>query len=132
VVLGFELKASCWLGRYSTTSLILSSNTVSRIFPKSVVGRANMSFFCKCVWDWGLNSGLAKQELYHLNHTSSPSCSDYFEDGISWSICLDWPRTESLLISASQVARITDMSHQCPAIYVLELAILMNLLNYWM
>jgi hypothetical protein len=32
-----------------------------------------------------------------------------------WTICLGWPVTEIFLISASQVARITEMSHQCPA-----------------
>jgi hypothetical protein len=26
---------------------------------------------------------LAKQELYHLSHTSSPFCSGYFGDGVS-------------------------------------------------
>jgi hypothetical protein len=30
-------------------------------------------------------------------------------------ICLSWPQTEILQILASQVARITGMSHHCPA-----------------
>jgi hypothetical protein len=38
---------------------------------------------------------LAKKMPYHYSHTS----------------CLGWPQTSILLISASQLARITDMSH---------------------
>jgi hypothetical protein len=33
------------------------------------------------------------------------------KDRVSQNICLDWPRTMILLISASQVARITGISH---------------------
>jgi hypothetical protein len=54
---------------------------------------------------------LAKQLFYHLSHTSSPFVSGYFGDGVSKSICLGWPKTAILLISASQVARITGVSH---------------------
>jgi hypothetical protein len=35
----------------------------------------------------------------------------------SWTVCLGWPRTKILLISASQVARITGVSHQCLAFF---------------
>jgi hypothetical protein len=35
---------------------------------------------------------------------------------VSQSICLGYPQTAILLISASQVTRITGISHQCPAI----------------
>jgi hypothetical protein len=48
----------------------------------------------------------------------SPFCSGYFGDGrggVSWTLCLGWPKTMILLILASQVARITDLSHQCLA-----------------
>jgi hypothetical protein len=38
-----------------------------------------------------------------------------FGDGVALTICLDWPQTVILLISVSQVARIIDMSHWCPA-----------------
>jgi hypothetical protein len=31
-----------------------------------------------------------------------------------WTICLGWPWTMILLMSASQVARIIGVSHQCP------------------
>jgi hypothetical protein len=37
------------------------------------------------------------------------------EGGVSWTIGLGWPWTTILLISASQVAVITGVSHQCPA-----------------
>jgi hypothetical protein len=59
-----------------------------------------------------LNSGfaLAKQVLYCLSHTSRPFCSGYFGDGISPTVCLGWPQTTILLISASQIARITTMN----------------------
>jgi hypothetical protein len=48
---------------------------------------------------------------YRLSHTSSPFCSGYLGDEIPRTICLGWPGTV-ILISASQVARITDVSHQ--------------------
>jgi hypothetical protein len=38
------------------------------------------------VLDLGLHA--LKQALYHLSHTSIPFCSDYFEDGVSRTICL--------------------------------------------
>jgi hypothetical protein len=34
-------------------------------------------------WDWGVNFVFAKQVLYHLSHTCSPFCSEYFVDGVS-------------------------------------------------
>jgi hypothetical protein len=40
----------------------------------------------------------------------SPFCSGYFRDGVSQTIFLGWPRTEILLISASQIARITSVN----------------------
>jgi hypothetical protein len=36
-------------------------------------------------------------------------------DGISWALCLGWPQTTILLISVSQIPRITCVNHQCPA-----------------
>jgi hypothetical protein len=44
---------------------------------------------------------------FTLSHSTSPFCDGFFEIG---SICLGWLRTMILLISASQVARITDVS----------------------
>jgi hypothetical protein len=55
---------------------------------------------------------LAKEVLYCLSHTSSSFCSGYFGAGISQMICLGWPHAMILQISASQVARITGVSHQ--------------------
>jgi hypothetical protein len=49
-----------------------------------------------------------------IRHTSSTFCSGYFGDGVSETICPDWPQTAVLSISASQVARTTGMSHRCP------------------
>jgi hypothetical protein len=43
-------------------------------------------------------------------HTSSPFPSGYFRDRVSWTICPGWLRTLILLISDSQVARITGVS----------------------
>jgi hypothetical protein len=49
--------------------------------------------------------------LYCLSHTSSPFCSGYFGDGgVSHTICLGWLQTAILLISASQIARITGLT----------------------
>jgi hypothetical protein len=59
---------------------------------------------------WAQSFELAKQLLYHLSHTFSPFCSGYVEDGVLGTICLGWPQTTVLLISASQVARITGVS----------------------
>jgi hypothetical protein len=52
--------------------------------------------------------------LYLLSHTSSQFCS-HFGDRVSWTVCLSCPQTVILLISASQVAGITGVSHRCPA-----------------
>jgi hypothetical protein len=49
----------------------------------------------------------------HLSHTSSPFCSGYFGDVTSRTICPGWPWISKLPISASQVTRITGVSHQC-------------------
>jgi hypothetical protein len=64
-----------------------------------------------------LYSGLctAKLAFYLLSHSSRPFCSSYFEDRVLWTICQGWLWTTVLPISASQVTRITDISHQHPA-----------------
>jgi hypothetical protein len=64
------------------------------------------------VWTQGF--ALGKQVLDCLSHSSSPFLSGYFGDGVSWTICLHWPWTQILSISASQVTKITDVSHGCP------------------
>jgi hypothetical protein len=43
----------------------------------------------------------AKQVLYRLTHTSCPFCCGYFEAKVLQTICLGWPQTMILLISAS-------------------------------
>jgi hypothetical protein len=64
-----------------------------------------------------LNIGLhvlARQMFCHLNH----SISIFFVLGcqsqgrVSWTICLGWPWTTILLISASWIARITGINHR--------------------
>jgi hypothetical protein len=56
-----------------------------------------------------------KQALYHLSHSFCPFCSGYFGGGVSRTVRLGWPPTMVLLISASQVAGITDVSYWHPA-----------------
>jgi hypothetical protein len=68
-----------------------------------------------------LRALLEEQVLCPLNHTSSSFCSGYFGDwGVSGTICLDWPQTVILPISASKVARIIGMSHQHPNALILN------------
>jgi hypothetical protein len=52
------------------------------------------------VWTQGFR--VAKQVLYSLSHVSSPSCSGYFRDGVSWTFCPGWPQTLHPLILLSQ------------------------------
>jgi hypothetical protein len=65
VILGFELRASHWPGRHSTT----------RVTPCALF------------------------------------CVGFFQDRVCQTHCPGWPRTTTLLISASWVAGITSMSH---------------------
>jgi hypothetical protein len=59
---------------------------------------------------------LAKQALYCLSPTFSPFCSGYFwEMGGLMNYLLGLALSLDPLISASQVARITGVSHQHPA-----------------
>jgi hypothetical protein len=59
---------------------------------------------------WTQGSMLAKEVFLHLSHTSNPFCSGYLWYGVSQSICLTWPFTVILLISSSQVVRITGIT----------------------
>jgi hypothetical protein len=54
---------------------------------------------------------LTKQALYCLSHTLNSLCSGYFGDGIYQTFCWGWPQITILLISTSQVARITGVTH---------------------
>jgi hypothetical protein len=74
---------------------------------------ASLYLFIIYWWDCGLTSGLwaCKASALLLSHTSSPFFSGYFGDGILRIICLGWLQTVILPISASQVARITDVTN---------------------
>jgi hypothetical protein len=61
------------------------------------------------VWTW-------KAGTLPLGKTCSPFWSGYFGDRLLWTVCLGWPQIAILLISASQVARITGVSHWCLAL----------------
>jgi hypothetical protein len=53
---------------------------------------------------------------YILSHSTSPFfVKGFFQDTVSQTICLCWLQTMILLISASRVARIIDMSLWLPA-----------------
>jgi hypothetical protein len=53
---------------------------------------------------------------YTLSHSTSPFfCDRFFGDRVSRTVCLGWIGIVILLVSASSVARITGISHQCPA-----------------
>jgi hypothetical protein len=57
---------------------------------------------------------LAKQAFSYLSHSASPFLcvwDAYFQDMVSGTICPGWFWTAVFQISASQVARITGMSH---------------------
>jgi hypothetical protein len=53
---------------------------------------------------------------YTLSHSTSPFLWTCFQDRVSQTIFLaGWLRAAVLLISASWVAKMTGMSHRCPA-----------------
>jgi hypothetical protein len=56
-------------------------------------------------------------QAYTLNHSTSPSFVMGFWYRVSWTICSGWLWTVIFLISASWVARITDVSHLCLALF---------------
>jgi hypothetical protein len=62
---------------------------------------------------WKLSVSFPILQFYTLSHSTSPFCDGLFWDRVSWTICLGWLWTAILLISASWVDRITDVSHQC-------------------
>jgi hypothetical protein len=54
---------------------------------------------------------------YTLSHSTSPFLwRIFFKIGSQELLCQGWVRTLILLISVSWVARITGLSHQCPAL----------------
>jgi hypothetical protein len=63
-------------------------------------------------WDCGLNSGLCACKAGTLPlYISSPFFFGYFRDGFSGTTFPGWPQTLIFLISATQVAKITGVSH---------------------
>jgi hypothetical protein len=65
-------------------------------------------FFCgRGAWTQGLHFEPLHQPLF---------CDGCFPDRVSQAICLGWLWTAILLLSASWVARITGVSHQCPKV----------------
>jgi hypothetical protein len=74
----------------------------------------NLSLFFWWDWVWTQHFALEKQVLYCISHTSSSFCFSCFGNGVSQIICQGWLQTVilPLPISASQVARIIDMSHR--------------------
>jgi hypothetical protein len=55
------------------------------------------------VWTQGFALTLTKQILFHMSNASCPFCSGYFGGGVSQTVCLGWPKTGILPISASQL-----------------------------
>jgi hypothetical protein len=89
----------------------------------------NRDFFCEREY-WGVFLAALEFELkashllgrhsysYCLSHPTSPFLWWVFlRDRVSRTVCLGWLWTVILLISASWVARIIGVSHQCPAHY---------------
>jgi hypothetical protein len=58
-------------------------------------------------------SHLLGRHFYCLSNSASPFCDGFFQDRVSRTISPGWLQTAILLISASLVARIIDLSHQC-------------------
>jgi hypothetical protein len=77
------------------------------------------------LWDWGSHSGFPTCLVGALqfDQASSPALV-ILEVGVSGTICLGCPLTEILLISPSQVCRITRGSH-CLPVYIFFF------LQYW-
>jgi hypothetical protein len=71
--------------------------------------RPCLFLLCVCVWYWGLNSGPSPW-------ATPPVLFLFFKIGSHGTTCLSWLWTDSLLVSASWVARITCVSHQYPVL----------------
>jgi hypothetical protein len=51
--------------------------------------------------------------------------------GVSWTVCLDWPRTSVLPISASQLPRIIGMTHWYPPTQIFSFQLIIYLPKQW-
>jgi hypothetical protein len=103
-VLGFELSASCLLGRCSTAWAIPSAlfalvclETGSYFLPRQAWTLILLFYTSHCSWD---------------DRHTPPSCYWLRWDLRNFSLC--WPWTEILLISASLVATVTAVNHWHP------------------
>jgi hypothetical protein len=104
VLLGFELRASHLVGSHSTTWAMLPPLFSLVIFDigSHFLPRLNWNRDPPC---------LSLPHSWANSHVSPHP--DIGWDGILWTICPSWPQIAILLISASQVAKITGLS-QCP------------------
>jgi hypothetical protein len=66
-------------------------------------------FFFFFLWYWGLTSRPTPWATLPAHFLKG-----FFQDRVSWTICLGWLWTAILLISTSWAARITGASHLCP------------------
>jgi hypothetical protein len=136
VVLGFEFRALCFLGRHSTVwDTIFALVNLERGFC-SWPGQPGLQSSC-CMLPMVLGMTGAShlmQTLYpHWPRTvillisaswvvwddkCKPPCPTIDWHGVSWTFCPGCPQTATLPISASQLARIIGKSHWHPAKYI--------------
>jgi hypothetical protein len=90
-------------------SLILSQISLALICGALINNMNNKTGFLNIFLQyWGLNSGPTPWAT-----PPAPFCEGFFWDRVSQTFCPGWLWITVLLISASWVARITGMSHQC-------------------
>jgi hypothetical protein len=63
-------------------------------------------------------SHLLDRHSTHMSHSTSPTSWVFLRQGLTF--CPGWPQTSILLLSASQVARITSVSHGAHWNYTLQ------------
>jgi hypothetical protein len=109
-----QMSSSHCISHVPTSSLLASPF----VPPGFTFSRPVLNFlFLYGGWVWDLNLGLHACKVGALppESASSPFCSGYFGVGDLSTICLSWAWTVVYPISASQVARVVGMSHQCLA-----------------
>jgi hypothetical protein len=105
--------------------------------PRTKTAQQFSSFFLLCVWWWELELGFELrgshlQNRLPLTWAKPPFCSGYFGDGISHTICLSWPPTSILPISAYQAAKIIGMSHPYPTTTIFLITrVLIKIIRTW-
>jgi hypothetical protein len=104
-VLGIEIKTSHLLGRYSTTWVIHSAF----FFLLSLFLKLGLTF---CSGQSGLWSSCLCFPNSWDDRCVSPQPGFINRYGVMWTFLPSWPWTVILPISASQVARISRLSHQ--------------------